>query len=244
MNQELMGKFISQERKNKKLTQEQLAEKLKVDRTVVSRWERGVSAPDISLLKDLAQVLNVSVVEILNAKKDEVNSNNDDAMIGAIKFYKNKIMKKMIICLVVVVIILTIVFVTSSVVSKRNYFAVKEINYSGDFITSGYYFANEFGKSILFIRSLNYNGGDVGTIDEPLTGQVDVTLTGKGVFLIKNSLYCDFENCSLSSLLEEYDIVENFYDDKYDLDDFYLSIHFVDSNLKEHYYSIPLSNKK
>lgn len=245
MNQELMGKFIAQERKNKRLTQEQLAEKIKVDRTVVSRWERGVSAPDISLLKDLAEILNVSVVELLNCEKDEKIINNDDVMIGAIKFYKNKVMKKMITLLIIVVIILLTVFITSSVVSKRNYFTIEKISYNGDFTTSGYYFANEFGKSILFIKSLNYNGNYLGTINEPVTDSIEVTLLTQNSIILKENFSCESdysEDCSLSNILKNYSVVVELKNNKYDLEDFYLSIHYYDNNLKEKYFSFPLKD--
>ncbi len=43
MNQEKIGKFISQKRKENKLTQEQLAEKLSISKNAVSKWERGMS---------------------------------------------------------------------------------------------------------------------------------------------------------------------------------------------------------
>lgn len=238
-----MGKFIAQERKNKRLTQEQLAEKIKVDRTVVSRWERGVSAPDISLLKDLAAALDVSVVELLNCKKEEIICNNDDVMIGAIKFYKSKTKKKMMILLSIVVIILLTIFITSSVVSKRNYFTVEEISYEGEFITSGYYFSNKNGKSIIFIKDLDYSGDDIGTTEEPTTNQIEVNLMGNENLILKGTLYCDYEYCSISSLLEDYTLTAEL-KNNYNLEDFFISIYYIDDNLEEHYYSIPLSNRK
>ncbi len=238
-----MGKFIAQERKNKRLTQEQLAEKIKVDRTVVSRWERGVSAPDISLLKDLALALDVSVVELLNCKKEEIICNNDDVMIGAIKFYKNKTKKKMMIVLGIIVIILLTIFITSSIVSKRNYFTIEEISYNGDFTTSGYYFANEFGKSILFIKDLDYSGIDIGTTDEPLTNQIEVSLIGSENLILKGTLYCDYEYCSISSLLEDYTLTVEL-NNNYNLEDFFISIYYIDDNLETRRLSIPVSDKK
>lgn len=69
MNQENIGKFIAALRKEKKLTQEQLAEKLGVNNRTVSRWENGHCLPDLSLLEELSKEFDVSVSEILNAKK-------------------------------------------------------------------------------------------------------------------------------------------------------------------------------
>lgn len=55
MNQERIGKFIQQLRKEKKLTQEQLAEKLGVTNKSISRWENGVYMPDFSLFNQKFQ---------------------------------------------------------------------------------------------------------------------------------------------------------------------------------------------
>ena len=53
MDQEKIGKFIKEERKNKKLSQEELGELLGVSNRSISKWETGVSLPDISLFKSL-----------------------------------------------------------------------------------------------------------------------------------------------------------------------------------------------
>ena len=53
MNQEKIGKFISECRKNQKLTQEQLAEKLNITYKAVSKWETGKGMPDSSIMMDL-----------------------------------------------------------------------------------------------------------------------------------------------------------------------------------------------
>lgn len=73
MNQEKIGKFISKKRKEKKLTQEQVAEKLGVSINAVSKWERGICLMDMSLLRPLSSLLDVSVNEILLGEqiKDE-----------------------------------------------------------------------------------------------------------------------------------------------------------------------------
>jgi transcriptional regulator with XRE-family HTH domain len=65
MNQEKIGRFIQEHRKNKNLTQEQLAEKLGITKGAVSKWERGLSLMDMSLLKPLSEILEVSIIEII-----------------------------------------------------------------------------------------------------------------------------------------------------------------------------------
>ena len=69
MNQEKIGKFIAKLRKEKNMTQEQLAEKVGVTDKSVSRWENGKTMPDLSLLPILSKELNVEVSELLNGRK-------------------------------------------------------------------------------------------------------------------------------------------------------------------------------
>lgn len=64
-----IGKFIATCRKNKKLTQEQLAEKLCITDRAVSKWERGLSLPDASIMLELCNILDISVNELLNGEK-------------------------------------------------------------------------------------------------------------------------------------------------------------------------------
>lgn len=69
MNQEKIGKFIARQRKSKNMTQEQLAEKIKVTDKTISRWENGKTMPDYSLLKDLCDELDITVNELLSGER-------------------------------------------------------------------------------------------------------------------------------------------------------------------------------
>lgn len=71
MNQEKIGKFIAQNRKEKKLTQEQLAEMLGISNRAVSKWERGLNLPDATFMLSLSSIFKVTVNEILNGEKIE-----------------------------------------------------------------------------------------------------------------------------------------------------------------------------
>ena len=62
MNQEKIGKFIAECRKEKGLTQEELGEQLGTTSKSISRWENGNTMPDISIYKDLANILDISVI--------------------------------------------------------------------------------------------------------------------------------------------------------------------------------------
>jgi len=69
MNQERIGKFISELRKEKNMTQDQLAEKLGVTDKSISRWENGKTMPDLSMLTILSRELNVEISELLNGRR-------------------------------------------------------------------------------------------------------------------------------------------------------------------------------
>ena len=63
------GQYIAQARKEKGLTQQQLAEALNITGAAVSKWERGLSFPDVSLLEPLTMILDVSVIELLQGER-------------------------------------------------------------------------------------------------------------------------------------------------------------------------------
>lgn len=73
MNLDKIGKFISKCRKDKKLTQEALAEKLGISDRAVSKWERGLNLPDASLMIELCDILDITLNDLLTGeviKKD------------------------------------------------------------------------------------------------------------------------------------------------------------------------------
>lgn len=66
MDSKQVGELIRNLRIEKKMTQNQLAEKLNVSDKAISKWERGLGCPDISLLNDLSNVLNTNIENILS----------------------------------------------------------------------------------------------------------------------------------------------------------------------------------
>lgn len=64
-----IGETISSLRKKKGMTQNEIAEKMNITDKAVSKWERDLSCPDINTISKLADVLDVSVEELLNAKQ-------------------------------------------------------------------------------------------------------------------------------------------------------------------------------
>jgi len=77
MDQKKIGLFLKELRKEKKLTQEQLAEHFNVSNRTVSRWETGNNMPDLSLLIEIADFYNVDIREIIDGERKKENMNND-----------------------------------------------------------------------------------------------------------------------------------------------------------------------
>ena len=71
MNQEKIGQFIKNIRKENKLTQKELADKLGVTYQAVSKWENGKNVPDISIIKEISKMFNIDIDEILDGEKKD-----------------------------------------------------------------------------------------------------------------------------------------------------------------------------
>ena len=78
MNQEKIGLFIAKCRREKNMTQEDLAEKLGVSNKSISRWENGKTMMDISLFEPLCKELDISIIELLNGER--INDKKKDKL--------------------------------------------------------------------------------------------------------------------------------------------------------------------
>ena len=116
MDQEKIGKFIASLRKEKNLTQEQLASKLNISKNAVSKWERGICLMDMSLLKPLSEILDVSINEILNGEKisnKEFKEKADEVLTNTIKYSNKRISKIKKIIIICMVTFVSLLFITT-----------------------------------------------------------------------------------------------------------------------------------
>ena len=114
MNQIKIGEFLKELRKEKGLTQEQLAEQFNVSRRSVSRWETGNNMPDLSMLITLAEYYEVDVKEIIDGKRKSENMNEEmkdtlEKVASYNEMLNLKSMRKGIITMCIVFIILVII---------------------------------------------------------------------------------------------------------------------------------------
>ena len=94
MNQEKIGKFIAKCRKEKKMTQSELAEKLGVTDKSIGNWENGRNMPDLALFKPLCSELGITINELLSGekiKKEEYQEKLEENIINTIDYSTKKI---------------------------------------------------------------------------------------------------------------------------------------------------------
>ena len=142
MDLDKIGKFIALNRKNKGLTQEQLAEKLGVTNKTVSRWETGKYMPDLSLLKPLSEELGITLNELLSGEKleeEKIIESAEKSLISTIDYTNkeiNKTKKTFTIILTTIIIFIAIV-VTLFIIDMNRIRNNKPVFFS----TWGYYYA-------------------------------------------------------------------------------------------------------
>ena len=78
MDQKKVGSFLRELRKEKQLTQEQLAERFGVTNRSVSRWETGSNMPDLSILVELADFYDVDIRDIIDGERKGEDVNNEE----------------------------------------------------------------------------------------------------------------------------------------------------------------------
>ena len=121
MDQKKIGNFLKDLRKEKSLTQEQVAEKLGVSSRTISRWETGAYMPDISMLVDIAEMYDVDVREIIDGEriKENMNSEVKEVAVKMADYSKMETdnIKKWVKTMSVSMLIVSIIMVVMQVVS-------------------------------------------------------------------------------------------------------------------------------
>ena len=129
MNQEKIGKLIAKMRKQKGLTQRELGEMVGVGFRAVSKWERGLTMPDISIINELSTILGISSDELLNG---ELQPKGDDPEISSPDINPNPVKKSNKRKLLLLIPILVIIAITVLLIVKNNQkpteYAIKSLN--------------------------------------------------------------------------------------------------------------------
>lgn len=122
MNQEKIGAFISKCRKEKNLTQNQLAENLNVTNKAISRWETGRGMPDTATLLPLCKILDISVNELLSGEKLSTDKYQEIAEKNIISIAKEadkrKSINKKLLSIIIIFVVILFISVSTYIVKK------------------------------------------------------------------------------------------------------------------------------
>lgn len=231
MNNEKIGKFIAKLRKAKNLTQQQLGDMVGVGGKSVSKWERGINMPDISIINEVSKILGITSDELLKGEFNRKSTNEE-----YIKKKNKKITRTLLFIIITLTILITIVFVSHFRNETHKYWLTSiDDNFSVDgtieYDKNGYiininrvYCDIEECKTI-YVKSLKYaisiNGiiiykntndevkNDMKTINEYLDNK-EISLTSKyrDGLISYNDL---MEAKSTSIIIEGYDFNEKQY---------------------------------
>lgn len=225
MNQEKIGKFILDLRKQNKMTQKELADKLNVTAQAVSKWENGRGIPDIEILQKISTEFNVNIDSILNGEKG-----------------KKKISMKYLLIILLVIILLGIVIYLLLNSKDYNFTDIKST--SNNFNVNGVA-AYSSDKNSIYISKIEYLDGDE---EEKYVG-MECTLYESHDNLEEKVSQCGSLKeekqtpKTLSELLKETEFkVENFSCTSKNIknSNLYISINVLDTDGKITTYKVPL----
>lgn len=116
MNQIKIGRFIAERRKEQKLTQMQLAEKLGITDRAVSKWETGKSLPDVSIMLELCGLLKITVNDLLSGEVVSMNNYNEKSEKNLLEMIKQKEQAdKRLLSLEIVIGLMSVMFLFSMI---------------------------------------------------------------------------------------------------------------------------------
>ncbi len=134
MNYDNIGEFIKEKRKEKNLTQKELASKIGVTDKAVSKWETGLGCPDVSILEILSNELDCSILELLKGReiKEEVIPviEMDDYIKESIEYGKNSLKSIISKLIAAIVVFIVITLFTLNIINMYN--QRKVYNYVSD----------------------------------------------------------------------------------------------------------------
>lgn len=128
MEKDRFGKFLIHLRREKKLTQYELAEIIPVGREAISKWERGKTKPNKSSLERLSEIFNVSVEELLLGKRLNKSKKQELQKLALELYGKKLILQKVIKILIIIIILLLLSFFIYYFVNSYNSIKVYTLN--------------------------------------------------------------------------------------------------------------------
>ncbi len=225
-----MGKHIQEIRKSKNLTQKQLGEIIDIDHKTISKWELGNVAPDITVLKTLADALDINLDELLSGEKVKASDKEkrENITINAIDMYTKNTKKRVTKIFIAIIAFILLVIGIIYIVDKYYRWDVKEISSEGDFYAHGYIISNRNSTKYIIDKIAYFNNDNVGTFDDIFVKRLEIGI------LINNEYTGVFhknliEKSKLWNVFKDISIVYN-KNDVLDNDEVVLTIEYIDGN--------------
>ena len=250
MDNQKIGTFIKELRKEKNLTQKDLAGKLNITDRAISKWERGINCPDIFLLDDLSQILDVSVIEILKGRrlsKEEIINNKElvETMSFANKTLKEKLKKVIDTVTISIVVFISLLLLLYNI--RGIYYSNKvyntdsnqEISLQDKYINKinnninliennqGKYNYEEYQLILNFINDIKYLTNK--NIEQELINKTQFTIKDFNNFFDNMSIYDIYGYDGSNSYKQIYKIILKYDINKYD--------NMLNYNLAQRYYA-------
>lgn len=186
MDQKKLGRYIASKRKALGYTQKDISNLLSVGEKTVSKWERGINAPDISILKQLSEVLNISVIDLLSAEDTEKSKETTYNVIGGLIFYNNLTKIKYIKILFTSIFTIIFMFLLLFMINNYNNFKVYSIqSIKSEYTVDGMIVYNP-GRNIMIINNIDIKDKNAGSENEEFIKYLSIRImNNKKVILTK-----------------------------------------------------------
>lgn len=134
-----IGQFISECRREKKITQEELAEQLNISVNAVSKWERGLNLPDYYNLQTLCNILEISLNDFFageHLKEGEIEKQSERNILSILKFTNDKNKKYRLLMIIISILLIILLTILGRVVLvKCGYIIDDNLKYSQVYIS-------------------------------------------------------------------------------------------------------------
>ena len=185
MNSDKIGKFISKLRKEKNMTQQELGDLLGINGKSISKWERGINLPDISILKDLTNIFNISIEELLNGERKSISTSSK----------KDNQYFKILLLLTISVIIILFTILT---INNHYQYSVYHIESNDALLNVDGYIIFNPDNEIFLINQIEYKSEIVKETDKI---KIILKNNNKELFTYQSNIYQDKK--SIKKILEE-----------------------------------------
>lgn len=183
MNKEKIAKFIYENRKKQGLTQQEMADKLYVSANAISKWELGKCLPDVTTFERVAEVLDVSVAELVTG--EEINNKNtkiyDDIIVSNMKENFKRIKKRNLIIISLISFIIISILSILIIFFYNNYNNITSFKFNGK--SDNFEFLNgtaTFSKKNYMIEISNFKLSENSTLDIDSIEEINISLLING----------------------------------------------------------------